>query len=275
MFAEFGVSGGPALTNADNRDEGDAMRTGSVLTIVAAMTIACACVYWAAADGPRTLGVVTTETVSADPGIGHDQRERIAKALQLVQEKKFDDALEQLDYVVMRFEMTHVKTNVPFICASSQEEVDRYRKEIGRPDAMWLDWAYMQAYFIKAFVASEQERYTDALALLDKAAAMAPYDPSVPCEKGNVYNKTHKAEKGLEQCRKAYELAKASDRYKNQQALALRGMGFAYVELGDLDKAEEAQQKSIEIEPDSSVAKRELKYIRAEKARRPATAATR
>ncbi len=47
----------------------------------------------------------------------------------------------------------------------------------------------------------------------------------------------------------------------SQVARSFRGQGVQLVDLDDLDEAERALQKSLELEPDSEVARNELAYI--------------
>ena len=44
--------------------------------------------------------------------------------------------------------------------------------------------------------------------------------------------------------------------------LVLRGLGFTWIELHDLDRAEALYRQSLELAPGNSTAERELEYIR-------------
>jgi len=55
------------------------------------------------------------------------------------------------------------------------------------------------------------------------------------------------------------------ERYESNtylRPLVLRGLGYTYIELQDLDRAEALYRQSLEIEPGNTTAERELEYIR-------------
>ncbi|MEF9977498.1 MAG: hypothetical protein RR834_03235, partial [Thermomonas sp.] len=62
--------------------------------------------------------------------------------------------------------------------------------------------------------------------------------------------------------RSALTLSRKHEANKRAIALALRGIGYSHVELGDLDAAEQAYLESLEVEPGNALAQRELEYIR-------------
>jgi tetratricopeptide (TPR) repeat protein len=63
---------------------------------------------------------------------------------------------------------------------------------------------------------------------------------------------------------KAEEAAEFSpEDVKNaEMGVALRGAGYVFVEMGELDKAEEKYRKCLEIDPADNKARAELGYIR-------------
>lgn len=49
---------------------------------------------------------------------------------------------------------------------------------------------------------------------------------------------------------------------------ALRGQGYSLVELGDLDAGEQKYQQSLALNPDDTMSKQELDYIKGLRAKR-------
>lgn len=77
-----------------------------------------------------------------------------------------------------------------------------------------------------------------------------------------MLNQLHRSGEALADYRLALQLV---DRYPSNagmKAIALRGLGYILVELGDLPGAERAYQDSLTADPDNALAKRELQYIR-------------
>ena len=65
-------------------------------------------------------------------------------------------------------------------------------------------------------------------------------------------------------------LSRKHEANKRAIALALRGIGYSQVELGDLDGAEQSYKESLEVEPGNTLAQRELDYIRQQREKTPA-----
>ena len=205
----------------------------------------------------------TTGIVFPQNGLGFENREKIetAKAL-ILQQRKFEQAGVLLDEVIKAFETNYIKKDTGFVSFLDKNAFERYCTSSGKIDAVWLDWSYRDAYFFKAFMAVEQNNNELALQVLDKVISIiSPDDPEALCEKGNIYNNTGRIAEGLEQYLHAYELTKEINSYKHYMALALRGMGFSYIELGKLQEAEEAYTESLKLEPNNSIAISELRYI--------------
>jgi len=211
---------------------------------------------------------VTAFVFPIENGLGFENREKIVKAIALINQRRFGEAGVLLDDVIKAFETNYIKNDMVFISLEDKAAFDRYRISSGKVDAVWLDYSYRGAYFYKAFIATEQNRHETALHLLDKIiSAISPDDPGALCEKGNIYNITGRVSEGLKQYLQAYEITKEVPSSKHFTATALRGMGFSYIELGKLQEAEEAYTESLKLDPGSSVAAKELRYINSIKSR--------
>jgi tetratricopeptide (TPR) repeat protein len=217
---------------------------------------------------PDTERSVTISAFSIENGLGSENREKTVKAIALINQRKFGEAGVLLDDVIKAFETNYIKNGMVFVSLEDKAAFDRYRISSGKVDAVWLDYSYREAYFFKAFIATEQNRHETALQVLDKIiSTISPNDPGALCEKGNIYNITGRASEGLKQYLQAYEITKEVPSSKHFTATALRGMGFSYIELGKLQEAEEAYTESLKLDPGSSVAAKELRYINSIKSR--------
>jgi Flp pilus assembly protein TadD len=56
-------------------------------------------------------------------------------------------------------------------------------------------------------------------------------------------------------------LAESFEAGEQMKAMALRGIGYSLVELGDLAGARQAYEQSLEAEPGNETARNELDYI--------------
>jgi tetratricopeptide (TPR) repeat protein len=68
-------------------------------------------------------------------------------------------------------------------------------------------------------------------------------------------------DKALKHYQAAVNLTQEFTASESEQGMALRGLGFTLIELGQLDAAEDAFIRSLEVEPTNQLAKEELLYI--------------
>ena len=80
-----------------------------------------------------------------------------------------------------------------------------------------------------------------------------------------MLNQLGRPKDGLASYRSALVLSRKHEANTRAIALALRGIGYSHVELGDLDAAERAYRESLEVEPGNTLAQGELDYIQQER----------
>lgn len=136
----------------------------------------------------------------------------------------------------------------------------------GKP-VEWIDSACPSAYKMAAFVDIETRDHERALAMLDKTSAIAPYWAEPHAERGYLLNQLGRVSEGLASYQRAWELVERYESNDYAKALVLRGLGYTYVELHDLDRAEDLYRRSLQIDPENPTAKRELEYIRQQRQR--------
>jgi Flp pilus assembly protein TadD len=125
----------------------------------------------------------------------------------------------------------------------------------------WLDMACANAYKQLGYIAVEQDQIEQALRWLDKAHASAPYEPEPLTERGAALTRRRDWAGSLENYRQALALTRSHPEAAYLEALALRGTGFALIELGDLPAARQAYEASLQLDPESRIAANELTYI--------------
>lgn len=154
-------------------------------------------------------------------------------------------------------------TERAMVSVTSAEQYQAYLAgRDGTAPVDWVDMACPEAYKIQAFVDVDRRRFGDAEALLGKAIALAPYWADPVIELGAAYNLSQRPSEALATYRRALELIERFPGNLPLKPLALRGVGFAQAELGNLDEAEGAYRSALELDPGNQVAKNELEYIR-------------
>jgi Flp pilus assembly protein TadD len=150
-----------------------------------------------------------------------------------------------------------------YVSFATAGEFARYRREHRSvKNAVWVDWGYREAIHLKAFVRSANRDFEEALELLRREAKAAPYAAAPYIERGYILNVgLRKPREALESYRRALSLAREFASSSAHEPVALRGIGFALIELGELDGAESVFKESLALDPNSDLARSELQYI--------------
>jgi tetratricopeptide (TPR) repeat protein len=198
-----------------------------------------------------------------EPGLGSECRARLPAAVDDVQARRLEEADQELSTVRSCFRALMTDSESIYISVASAAELDRYRTEHpGDRKVVWIDWGYREALQLKAFMLASQTEFDAALELLRFQAKTAPYAAAPYIERGYILNAgLRRPREALESYRRALTLARQFESSKVEEPLALRGIGFSLIELGNLDEAESAFRESLEIDPGSEVALNELRYI--------------
>lgn len=174
-------------------------------------------------------------------------------------------ALEKSEPIIVSFE--EMQASGRYLCAQTNDQAATLRildanKTPGKLTIVGLD--HCIGYFIKGFALIDLGRASEALKWLQLAHDRAPLHANFTAELAEWY-------KANRQWQRAYDLfSEASDSADHAaeqdrdsfKARALRGMGFAKIEMGDLDEAERLFKSSLKLTPDNPAAKSELEYIK-------------
>lgn len=218
-----------------------------------------------AAQTSGAMGTVETQVdrTGVEPGLGVEQRPALARAQKLVVAGEIAEAEKALADVIAAIERAVGGDARIRVCVASAAEFKQFAAEHGGPSkVMWVDWAYREAIQTQAYIASGREDFDRALALLERVGTLSPYDPGSFVERGYILNKLGRPKEALDNYRRAYELSTRFPSGRSSGPSALRGMGFSYVELGDLKSGRKAYEDSLALEPNDPTAVQELEYIR-------------
>lgn len=128
-----------------------------------------------------------------------------------------------------------------------------------KKDVVWVHPSYSRAYYYLAYIRIERGETDAALAMLDKSLSLEPDNPHAMCEKAQVLANIGRIDEAIGLFQKASGCRPWSP--PQMKARALRGVGFSYIEKGELDNAEEMFLKSLEFDPGNRHALNELGYI--------------
>jgi tetratricopeptide (TPR) repeat protein len=123
----------------------------------------------------------------------------------------------------------------------------------------WIPSAYPKALYYLAFLRVKQGRYQEAIAFLDQGERLEPTNPNFRLERAQAIVRMGQFQDSLAHYRQVRELGPHTS--AKHVGLALRGEGFALIELARLDEAEACFRQSLEFDPESPVAANELAYI--------------
>ena len=202
--------------------------------------------------------------------IGAQHRDTVARAVRAANRGETKEALGIVQPVVAYCDGLQ-RPGHALVSVATEAEYMAYVDASGKGAPVdWVDMACPDAYQLHAFVAVEEKRFDDALATLEKAIRLAPYSSEPLTEHGFVLNQLGRPAGGLASYRSALALSRKHAANKRAIALALRGIGYSQIELGDLDGAEQSYRESLEVEPDNALAQSELDHIRQQREKKAA-----
>lgn len=205
--------------------------------------------------------IVATElTLNSVKAKGSEFAPQVLEINRHIKSKEFSIAEEKAIAVTKSFQAIFDVSKKQYTF-QTQDEFNEFKRS-SNDNFEWIDWGYKEALQAQAFIASERKAYSEALTILHRIETLAPMSAGPLVEMGYILNQTGQPAKGLENYRRAYELTNRYQSQKPYRALALRGMGFALIDLKQLDLAEKNFVESLEIEPGNKLALGELDYIR-------------
>ena len=217
-----------------------------------------------AAARPKGESVVHEGTYTdIQRGPGADYCKQMDQASDLMKQGHLAEAEPLVDTMLAQFgPMIEKEGGIP-VSVANQEQFNAVRDASDTPDRLVaLDWCYRELLHWKAFIKAGQEDYPAALRVLDDEVRSAPTAAAPYVERGYILNRMGRSAEAKRSYEHALEIAEKYAPSSPDVPVALRGLGYSLIELGDLDAAEIAFNKSLMVEPGNQVAQRELGYIR-------------
>jgi 8-oxo-dGTP pyrophosphatase MutT (NUDIX family) len=126
--------------------------------------------------------------------------------------------------------------------------------------AIWVPDRVFAVHYLAGFCAVDGGRWDEAEKALRKAAALAPVSAHARSELAHVYARTGRLDQAAALLDEALPLAENDC----ERARILRGQGFVLVERRNLLEAFQAYARSLELDPSSAVATKEIAFIGSE-----------
>jgi tetratricopeptide (TPR) repeat protein len=123
----------------------------------------------------------------------------------------------------------------------------------------WTTASFSKLWWQLSDVNISEELFDNAAVCIEEGLELEPDQPMLWIQKGYVFNRTGRHLEALE----AYQTATSVRLWAHPTVLAraLRGQGSALIDLGRFSEARNAYSASLELDPESESAHKELEYI--------------
>ncbi|MFZ6873424.1 hypothetical protein ACO0LF_15320 [Undibacterium sp. Di27W] len=216
------------------------------------------CMYGHAQDGAN--GEAIQLQIEISNAKGAELRPHSKALVELVATKRLAEAERTAASLRKEYEAIFDRRQKQY-SFQTKTEFDEFRKTHSE-NFEWIDWGYQQCLQMQTFIAAERRDFVTALAFAKEMDALAPISAGTAVETGYILNQSGKPAEGLIAYTRANELARTYPSQRPYRAAALRGMGFALIDLKRLEDAEMRLLESLQVEPGNKVALNELAYIR-------------
>ena len=204
--------------------------------------------------------------VNPDPDKTPDMSNLLTEARTLIGGKQPKPAIGKCDEVIASFEAHYGSRKEKIYCARTSAESLGYllKAASDKVSAIALSTTWSNAYFMKAFALQDLGRIDEAKSVLKMALELSPWNSQYLSELGNIYQHEKNWLKAKETFEAAEEHAQMApdDTKTGELARARRGLGYVFVELGQLDEAEKTYRQCLAADPKDTKAAKELEYVR-------------
>jgi tetratricopeptide (TPR) repeat protein len=241
-----------------------------LVVVLASLFVLVGC----ASHAPVKHGATITLAVdkSGTPAADADQQ-KVYDALAMIQAGHIQQAVDgPLAEVIGKYESLYKDSPAKVFCARGMVDALAYaalgdtmaKAGPGRSVTV-IGPAWALAYWARGYAFTEMARYAEARAELEKALALSPMDSQYKIELAYTYQHSGDWKRMLSLDQEAEAEAEISAAPEHASALkcaALRGQGFALVELHRLDEATQAYRSCLKLTPGEPKSLGELEYIR-------------
>ncbi|CAN7661200.1 tetratricopeptide repeat protein [Variovorax sp. LjRoot84] len=230
-----------------------------------AMTVAFLASGCATGPGAKAPAPIAKETQAQD--LADFQK----ASLLVFKQAKPAEGLQVIDGLIGRFEARYRDSKQRIYSARTLPESLYYMTQAAsdRKDAIDVGPTWGHAQYLKGYALIELKRVPEGRRAIERAIELSPANAQFRSELGHTYQVDKNWPKALEiftEAERLIEFSKDDERVRHQTR-ALRGQGFALIEMGRLDEAESRYRRCLELDAGDRRAQTELRLIDSLRAR--------
>lgn len=194
-------------------------------------------------------------------------RKLLTAGIDQIKNKMSEDAITScFNPALKQYKTLYKNEKRKIFCARTSTESLLYLLDAASKDeaAIVLSSTWAELHFYKAYALVETGNMKEAHTELIKAIKLSPHNAHYLSELGYTYLKQKKWDKALEIYKKSADATEFSpDKSKAfAKGRAYRGSGYALIELGRLDEAEDKYKQCLLLNVNDKKAAAELRYIK-------------
>jgi tetratricopeptide (TPR) repeat protein len=198
---------------------------------------------------------------------GQPKESDLESARELLKAGKADQSLALVEPIIAQAMLKDAK-DPKAICPSAAVAVLQSFMKGNFSVSVENDWC--DAMLVKGYALNDLKRSAEAAQVLETLVGHDPNNAQYLIEYAYTVRVNGQLERSLDLYKQAEKLA---SKLQNQEgaahwrAAALRGQGYAYIDLQRWDDAVKAYQRSLKYEPGNDLAKNELQFIEQHRSR--------
>lgn len=237
-------------------------------TCMLALTASLAVLVAGCASGP---GAETTAAPPTKETQAQDLADFEKAGLLVFRQGKPAEGLQLAEGLIARLEARYRDSRQRIYSARTPTESLHYMMLAAkdRQNAIDVGPTWGHAQFLKGYALVELKRIPEARRAIERAIELSPANAQFRSELGHIYQVDKNWPKALEvftEAERFTEFSRDEERVRHQTR-ALRGQGYALIEMGRLDEAEARYRRCLELDANDRVAQAELRIIESLRAR--------
>ncbi len=192
-------------------------------------------------------------------------RRELSQAITLVQQHQSRQALPILNRLIQQAD-AELRRHRNVRASGNQTHTLLLLTEAARngKDTEVVSAEWLMPRYARAFSYVEQKNYTAAAADLDNILRIAPYEPQFLGERGQVANAQKDfatSQNIFKRLNEAARMLPDTTQAVYYQGMALRGLGYAAIERGQWQAAEQYYRQALQLNPNDRTAQNELTFV--------------